>query len=307
MKNASLAPAAESALSAAEIEALTKAETTIDCGLKTFVMVGRALCDIRDGKLYREKFKTFEDYCREKWDIDRTYAYRLIGASEASENLLPIGNILPTNEAQARPLTSLPPEQQREAWKEAVASSPTGKPTAAQVEAAAVKVTGKPAKAKPAPAPIDPEPDYTGGSETPAYEDESQEPEEDEAWIEADASPKRQAALARIGQVVTGPGSRAALLESGITEADLIELTTMGQDAIGGIVSCIIEDGKTFQEACAAIGPLVETKAPAPTAVGASKPSQEQAALNRLARILPPATIKAIKAGVIKLTNAELV
>src|SRR5258707_3805522 len=43
---------------------------------------------------------------------------------------------LPSNEAQTRPLTSLEPDQQVEAWQAAVASATTGKVTARHVEAA---------------------------------------------------------------------------------------------------------------------------------------------------------------------------
>ena len=68
--------------------------------------------------LYRATYSTFEDYCRERWGMSRIHAFRLIQAAEVKENLLPIGNIL-TSESQARPLTSLPSEKQREAWAEA--------------------------------------------------------------------------------------------------------------------------------------------------------------------------------------------
>jgi hypothetical protein len=74
-------------------------------------------------KPYKKTPCTFEDCCREKEDIDRTYAHRLIGASEVRMNLLPIGNT-PYSEFQIRPSASLEPIQQCEAWKEAVESQP---------------------------------------------------------------------------------------------------------------------------------------------------------------------------------------
>lgn len=67
-------------------------------------------------RLYREQFATFEDYCRERWGMSRVHAHRLIESAEVIGNLLPIGNTVPANEAQARALTGLEPEQQRTAW-----------------------------------------------------------------------------------------------------------------------------------------------------------------------------------------------
>lgn len=58
---------------------LEQCEGAIERGLNTFVEVGRALTEIRDAKLYRFGFKTFEAYCKERWEIDRSRAYQLIG------------------------------------------------------------------------------------------------------------------------------------------------------------------------------------------------------------------------------------
>ena len=114
---------------------LQRHEQVIERGLKTFVDVGSALMAIRDSRLYREKYSTFEDYCRERWGFTRQSANRYIGAAEAVRNIEmePIGSILPQTESQARPLTSLPPEQQREAWQAAVETAPNGKITARHV------------------------------------------------------------------------------------------------------------------------------------------------------------------------------
>ena len=99
---------------------------------------------IRDQRLYRQRYTTFEDYLSQRWDLDRTYAHRMIDAAEVVEHLLPIGNIVPVNEAQARPLASLPAEQQREVWQEVVETAPAGKVTARHVQETVkrVKATG---------------------------------------------------------------------------------------------------------------------------------------------------------------------
>jgi len=57
----------------------------------------------------------------------------LIVASGVAENLTTIV-VKPINEAQARPLTKLPPEQQKEAFQKAVETAPEGKVTAKHVE-----------------------------------------------------------------------------------------------------------------------------------------------------------------------------
>jgi hypothetical protein len=125
---------ADLALSSHEQLTLEQYETTIAQGLQTFIEVGHALLAIRDQRLYRARYTTFEAYCRERWGMQRTYAHRLIEAAKMTENLLPIGNILPANEAQARPLTSLSPDVQRGVWQRALETAPAGQVTAAHVQ-----------------------------------------------------------------------------------------------------------------------------------------------------------------------------
>ncbi len=121
-------------LTITEATELAQLEATIERGLRTFVEVGGALLAIRDGRLYRPH-QTFEDYCRERWGMERNYANKLIAAAGVIENLGTMVPILPATERQARPLAPLPPEQQREAWRVAVETAPGGKVTAAHVEA----------------------------------------------------------------------------------------------------------------------------------------------------------------------------
>jgi len=130
----------DNALLENERATLDALEVTIERGLKTFVTVGSALSVIRDRKLYRETHGTFDDYCRERWGMSRFYAHRTIDAAKVADNLLPMGNI-PTSERQARPLTKLEPEQQREVWREAVETAPDGKITAAHVQRTVGKIT----------------------------------------------------------------------------------------------------------------------------------------------------------------------
>ena len=122
------------ALRTSERERLQTCEDTIGRGLQTFVDVGGALLEIRENRLYRGTHRTFEDYCRERWGMSKPYATQVIGAAQVVGNLVAIATTVPANEAQARPLTALPPDQQREAWTLAVETAPNGKVTAAHVQ-----------------------------------------------------------------------------------------------------------------------------------------------------------------------------
>jgi hypothetical protein len=124
---------------------LGELESTIQRGLSTFVAVGAALVEIRDARLYRAEYGTFEDYCRRRWQIERRQAYRLMEAAAAVENVSHGTQRIPDNERQTRPLTRLEPEQQREAWHRALEISPA--PTAEVVEEAVREVEGKPSMA----------------------------------------------------------------------------------------------------------------------------------------------------------------
>lgn len=117
-----------------ELSELEQCETIIENGLRTFVDVGGALLKIRDERLYRQEYGTFQEYCQNKWNMSRIHAHRMIEAANIANNLLPIGNILPSNEAQARPLTKLDPEEQREVWAEVIKTAPPSGITGAFVQ-----------------------------------------------------------------------------------------------------------------------------------------------------------------------------
>jgi hypothetical protein len=121
-------------LSPDEAQTLDHYEQIIAQGMQTFVEVGHALLAIRDQHLYRQSYQTFEEYLRQRWDLSRPHAYRMIDAAVVVENLSPIGDMVPVNESQARPLTRLPPEQQAEVWREVVETAPPSGITAKHVQ-----------------------------------------------------------------------------------------------------------------------------------------------------------------------------
>lgn len=108
--------------------------TIIKRGLRNFIEVGNSLRTVRDKRLYRADYGTFEQYCDQELELSRRRAYQLMDAAQLNDNLCTTVHKLPKNEAQARPLTGLPPDEQREAWQEAVNTAPNGNPTAAHVE-----------------------------------------------------------------------------------------------------------------------------------------------------------------------------
>lgn len=131
-------------LSTDEIRELATCEQVIERGLRTFYEVGSALLTIRDSRLYRADYGTFEDYCRERWGLSRKRGYDLIAAASVVGNLSQICDTLPTRESHAAALVTLPPDQQRQAWgiavEMAVDHTRDGTPTAALVEVAAAHV-----------------------------------------------------------------------------------------------------------------------------------------------------------------------
>lgn len=100
-------------------ERLTKLENEIHINRRSFYLIGKALKEIRDEKLYRHLlFKSFEKYTKARWEIGKSQAYRLIDACNVIDNLSPIGDILPENESQIRPLVPLDPDEQRKIWRD---------------------------------------------------------------------------------------------------------------------------------------------------------------------------------------------
>jgi len=136
------------ALTKKEINRKVELETIVRRGAQTFVEVGDALLEIRDSRLYRADFGTFEDYCRNVLGWSRRHANRLIAGAKVVHNLEAHGNGTsmsqnPETSETARPLTKLPAERQPAAWARAVESAGGGQPTAAQVGAVVEEVLGE--------------------------------------------------------------------------------------------------------------------------------------------------------------------
>lgn len=121
-------------LSAGDAAQLVACENIIGKGLHIFNEVGSALMRVRENRLYRNRHRTFEDYCEARWQISRRRADELIVAADVVSAIgaqtpdVPA----PTNERQARELAKVPPAERAEVWR-ATNTATEGKPTAAAV------------------------------------------------------------------------------------------------------------------------------------------------------------------------------
>jgi hypothetical protein len=73
-------------------------------GLGSFLQVGMALAEIRDQRLYKPLYHSFESYCQDRCAFGRRRADQLIQAAQESQNLKSEnhGSHFPENERQAR-------------------------------------------------------------------------------------------------------------------------------------------------------------------------------------------------------------
>jgi hypothetical protein len=159
-------------LSVREQKRLAELEAMVTKGILAFMESGRALREIQEKQLYRATHDRFDQYVKEKWDMERAHAYRLIEAVNVLDNIqkaLPeieldenVSNwrhdltdqhvkqiqLLPQNESQARALTKYPPEKQIEIWKQALLTMKNGRMTASHIRATAEAMVRKKVKNK---------------------------------------------------------------------------------------------------------------------------------------------------------------
>ena len=123
---------------------LVELEEVVDRNVAAYVETGLALREIRDSRLYRETYDSFDLYCSERWGFRRIHAHYLI--AEADVHQLVNTSL---NQAQARELVPLldEPEKLQEVWQEV--SESEEKVTAKKIREKVREV--KPPKPKPRP------------------------------------------------------------------------------------------------------------------------------------------------------------
>jgi len=106
-------------LSDDERKELARCEPIFRLGFTSRLAAGEAAGIIRDRRLYRENYKTFEDYCRDQLRLTKTHVNRLIAVAGVVAILAPLG-VNQVTEFLLRPLVGLEAEQMRTAWSKAV-------------------------------------------------------------------------------------------------------------------------------------------------------------------------------------------
>lgn len=135
-----------------------KLEKTIKSGVSHFVKVGMALAEIRESKLYRDRFKTFEAYCQNKWKFTRMRAHQLIEAADVSNSLPKNVKNNFTNIAQLNALGKAPKEQREELAQQVIENTRARQKrmTSTDVEAVVMPHVADAPGAAPDPAPAQP-------------------------------------------------------------------------------------------------------------------------------------------------------
>jgi len=119
-------------LSAREKALIAELEAIVERGLEHFLAVGEALAKIRNQRLYRTHYPTFEQYVRDRFGLARSTVDQLIRSSQTAQTLLDAGVTLPpgTSEAVVRPLSGLPGEDlQAACWNLVVSVAPERGPS----------------------------------------------------------------------------------------------------------------------------------------------------------------------------------
>jgi hypothetical protein len=115
---------------------LQNLEKKIEAGLEYFRIAGESLRIIKEKKLYKSEYSTYEDYCHQRWGFSPQYANRLISAASTIrqiEESEPTGSVLPHSESQARILSKS--KDPNIAWKSAQEETGKEQPTAKDIEA----------------------------------------------------------------------------------------------------------------------------------------------------------------------------
>ena len=126
-----VSPEAVSApLSVTEQQRFRELQVEVDRNLTGFIRCGRALLEIRESRLYRERYATFTEFARERFALGRSQADQICQSTQVYETLKDSGVQVPENvpEITLRPISRLPAgDLQAQAWRLSASLSPEGK------------------------------------------------------------------------------------------------------------------------------------------------------------------------------------
>ncbi|WP_151071361.1 hypothetical protein [Cupriavidus oxalaticus] len=118
---------------------LREREQRIEHALRgAYVEVGLELRTIRNGRLYRANFGTFEDYCATRWEWTRERCRQLIESATLAETLAnKFAIAMPSRERHVAALLCLPSDNDKaKVWRTVLDAHPDGRITAKDVVAA---------------------------------------------------------------------------------------------------------------------------------------------------------------------------
>jgi len=99
-------------LTSSQQENFENLEKQIEDNYNAAFVLAAALAQIRDQKLYRAEYKTFDEYCKNRWQYSPSYCYRLLETNSVMADLKEFedSEVYPRNEAQARVFVDLDKE-----------------------------------------------------------------------------------------------------------------------------------------------------------------------------------------------------
>ena len=112
-----------------EQDELKELEATITKSSEAKFDLASALGKICEDKLYLAQYETFEEYCKKRWKMSRSYGHRYLTLDEVMTDLKEVteaAKVLPPNEAQARHYGNLETNERQELLKK-VCSESNGK------------------------------------------------------------------------------------------------------------------------------------------------------------------------------------
>lgn len=122
------------AITEQEAKDLARLETQIKLGIKSFEIVIKSMLEIKDRKLYRAQYGTWEEYCRLKWNMSFQRFKQLSDAAEIKQELGDDAEGL--SESALRALKSVPKAKRKGV---AAKAKKAGKPTAEAIKQAAAQ------------------------------------------------------------------------------------------------------------------------------------------------------------------------
>lgn len=109
----------------------------------SYIKAGQALQYIKSKKLYKSSYRTYDEYCSERWGFTPQHANRLISAAKLVDQMKksePIGSVLPQSESQVRALSKT--DDPTSAWKESQQKTGKKQPSAKEITMVTQKTEG---------------------------------------------------------------------------------------------------------------------------------------------------------------------